>query len=92
MKLKTVCLAVSGLALTACGSADTTRDSGLDGGDLSAMRAAIWIDPNGCDHWIIDDGVEGYMTPRLRPDGTPVCRDDYSVNTIGFQRNLIGLR
>ena len=78
--------------LSACGTTDTTRDFGLDAGPLSEMQAAIWIDPNGCDHWIIDDGVEGYMTPRLRPDGTPVCRDEYSVNTEGFERRLIGAR
>ena len=92
MKLRTCILAAAALTLAACGSSDTTRDFGLDGGDLSAMRAAIWIDPNGCDHWIIDDGVEGYMTPRLRPDGTPVCRENYSVNTVGFQRTFIGAR
>lgn len=70
---------------------DTTSDSGLDAGSLATMRAGIWIDPNGCDHWIIDDGVEGYLTPRLRPDGTPVCRDEFDVNnTIDFDRKVIG--
>jgi len=33
----------------------------------------IWIDPDGCEHWVMDDGVEGYMSPHLRRDGTPVC-------------------
>jgi len=66
-------------------------DSGLDSGSLSEMRAGIWIDPNGCDHWIIDDGVEGYMSPRLRVDGTQVCRDEFDVNsTIDFDRKAIG--
>jgi len=70
---------------------DTTADSGLDAGSLASMRAGIWIDPNGCDHWIIDDGVEGYLTPRLRPDGSPVCRDEFDVNnTIDFDRKVIG--
>jgi hypothetical protein len=31
------------------------------------------VDPNGCDHWIIDDGVEGYLSQRLSPEGKPVC-------------------
>lgn len=84
-------LAALTVGLSACSlSSDTTRDSGLDGGDLSKMKAGIWIDPNGCDHWIIDDGVEGYMTPRLRPDGTPVCRDAFDVNTVDFKRKAIG--
>lgn len=75
--------------LGACGS-DTTRDFGLDSGDLAEMKAGIWIDPNGCDHWIIDDGVEGYMSPRVRPDGTPVCRESFDVNTIDFERQAVG--
>lgn len=33
----------------------------------------IWIDPDGCEHWAMDDGVEGYMSPHRRRDGTPVC-------------------
>jgi hypothetical protein len=33
----------------------------------------IWIDPDGCEHWIIDDGVEGYLSPRLTSDGIPDC-------------------
>lgn len=35
----------------------------------------IWIDPDGCEHWVMDDGVEGYMSPHLRRDGTPVCHE-----------------
>ena len=33
----------------------------------------VWIDPDGCEHWVMDDGVEGFMSPHLRRDGTPVC-------------------
>ena len=33
----------------------------------------IWIDPDGCEHWVMDDGVEGFMSPHLRRNGTPVC-------------------
>jgi len=34
----------------------------------------IWIDPDGCEHWVMDDGAEGFMTPHRTPDGKPVCR------------------
>jgi len=34
----------------------------------------IWIDPDGCEHWVMDDGFEGYMSPRRTRDGRPVCR------------------
>jgi outer membrane protein OmpA-like peptidoglycan-associated protein len=40
----------------------------------------IWVDPDGCEHWVMDDGAEGYMTPNVRRDGTPVCRE---VNLCG---------
>lgn len=33
----------------------------------------IWVDPDGCEHWVMDDGVEGYMTPHVTRDGRPVC-------------------
>lgn len=44
---------------------------GVDSGDL---RATIWVDPDGCEHWAIDDGVEGYMSQHLDKSGKPVCR------------------
>ena len=55
---------IAATALVGACTTDTTRDGGVDSGPLSLLQAGIWIDPNGCDHWIIDDGVEGYMTPR----------------------------
>ncbi len=61
-------------ALSACAtSSDKSRERGIDNKHLSQLVAGIWVDPNGCDHWIIDDGLEGYLSPRLQPDGAPVC-------------------
>lgn len=48
-------------------------DAGRDEKSLTQLVAGIWVDPNGCDHWIIDDGIEGYLSERLTPDGRPVC-------------------
>jgi len=39
-----------------------------------AYVPTIWVDPDGCEHWVMDDGWEGYMTPRVTRDGIPVCR------------------
>jgi outer membrane protein OmpA-like peptidoglycan-associated protein len=33
----------------------------------------VWVDPDGCQHWVFDDGVEGYMTPHVTREGIPVC-------------------
>ena len=54
-------------------SSDKTVDRGFDKKHLSQLQAGIWVDPNGCDHWIIDDGVEGYLSARLDKYGKPVC-------------------
>ncbi len=57
-------------------------DGGDDSKHLSQLIAGIWVDPNGCDHWIIDDGVEGYLSERLTPDGRPVCSGVAPPNTV----------
>ncbi|WP_245964095.1 OmpA family protein [Roseovarius spongiae] len=33
----------------------------------------IWVDPDGCEHWVMDDGWEGYMSPHTNRQGIPVC-------------------
>lgn len=78
--LKFVPLIVSAFGLAACADGfgdglppDKTLDRGTDSKDLSQLQAGIWVDPNGCDHWIIDDGVEGYLSARLDKYGKPVC-------------------
>ena len=38
------------------------------------LVATIWVDPDGCEHWVMDDGLEGYMSAHLDRDGKPVCR------------------
>lgn len=60
---------------------DKTVDRGFDAKDLSQLKAGVWIDPNGCDHWIIDDGVEGYLSQRLDKYGKPVCSGTAPPNT-----------
>lgn len=60
-------------ALSACEATDKTVDRGIDSKDLSQLKAGIWVDPQGCDHWIIDDGLEGYLSQRLDRHGKPVC-------------------
>jgi len=75
MKLFKASAAMAGLvALSACTPAVTkTFDRGIDSKGLDTLQAGIWVDPTGCDHWIIDDGVEGYLSQRLDSYGKPVC-------------------
>lgn len=58
-------------------SRDTPSQRSKDGGQYVP---GIWIDPDGCEHWVMDDGVEGYMDPHLTRKGTPVC---HRSNTCG---------
>ena len=84
--IKVISILSAGLLLISCeGSfgtrSDKTVDGGLDSKPLSQLKAGIWIDPNGCDHWIIDDGIEGYLSQRLSRNGKPVCSGDALANT-----------
>lgn len=67
--------------ISACTKTDKTYDGFFDRKDLSQLRAGIWVDPNGCDNWIIDDGVEGYLSARLDKYGKPVCSGVAPPNT-----------
>ena len=44
------------------------------GRDQGVYVPTIWVDPDGCEHWVMDDGAEGYMTPHTNRQGIPVCR------------------
>jgi hypothetical protein len=84
-------LLVAGLSVSGCAGGfleggtrtglERSFDGGYDAKSLSQLVAGIWVDPNGCDHWIIDDGLEGYLSERLTPDGRPVCSGVAPPNT-----------
>ena len=76
--LKITAVTIMGLAVSGCGNGQRTGserwvDAGFDAKSLTQLVAGIWVDSNGCDHWIIDDGLEGYLSERLTPDGRSVC-------------------
>ena len=55
----------------------------------------IWVDPDGCEHWVMDDGVEGYLSARLDKYGKPVCSGAAPANIAtgnfkGGATNIIG--
>lgn len=42
----------------------------------------VWVDPDGCEHWVFDDGFEGYMTPHVTRQGIPVCHRGTPCGTV----------
>lgn len=61
----------------------TGTDRGSDKGPLKDGEAAIAYDPDGCQVWIIDDGLEGYSSPRFDPStGLPICDGRYPPGTV----------
>jgi hypothetical protein len=59
------------------------EDQGVDNLDLVDGKAGIAYDPDGCQVWIIDDGIEGYATARFDPKtGLPVCDGRYPSGTV----------
>lgn len=65
------------LALVVSGDAVTAQSRVIVG---EQYVPTIWLDPDGCEHWVMDDGVEGYGTNRLTRQGLPICHD---VNVCG---------
>lgn len=64
--------AVAALVLTSLAATDASaqRQRTIVG---ERYVPGIWIDPDGCEHWVIDNGIEGYMAINRTPDGRPVC-------------------
>jgi hypothetical protein len=84
-KLKVIALLAAALTVSACHGGigpGKGNDGGSDTKHLSQLKAGIWIDPDGCDHWIIDDGVEGYLSARLDDYGKPICSGAGLPNTV----------
>ncbi|WP_196778448.1 hypothetical protein [Thalassorhabdomicrobium marinisediminis] len=67
---------------------DMGRDSDTNAND----NAAIAVTPDGCQAWVIDDGVEGRASNRLDPvSGLPVCQGTPGVVYGPYQSGTQGL-
>jgi hypothetical protein len=70
-------------------------DTGHDKVGIADAKAAIAYDPDGCQGWIMDDGVEGYSGRRFDPvSGLPVCNNLYPPGTVlkNYQTSTPGVR
>lgn len=65
---------LSGLAIVAMGTVGLMTPAVAQSNGTEQYIPGIWIDPDGCEHWVMDDGAEGYMSPHRTRDGRPVCR------------------
>lgn len=72
------------------------EDRGSDSKAIINQRAAIAYDPDGCQNWIIDDGVEGYSSPRFDPATgmANVCNNHFPPGTVvgNYQSPNTGMR
>ena len=69
------CRAGAAAALIALGATVQAPAQGAEREYIGERYApTIWVDPDGCEHWVMDDGWEGYMTPHVTRQGIPVCR------------------
>ncbi|QBF30729.1 cell envelope biogenesis protein OmpA [Thalassococcus sp. S3] len=97
---------IAAVAIAATGVLSTAQEVSAESHQRTIVGSryvpTIWVDPDGCEHWVMDDGVEGYMTPHVNRQGIPVCRrgnvcgvmntdqffatDSYRISSHGQQR------
>lgn len=81
------------LVLAGCMSGTTSNGVPLlavdhDGGIFNGTgpidgKAAVAVTPDGCEAWVIDDGVEGYASTRSDPkSGLPVCTKEIPPGSV----------
>jgi hypothetical protein len=60
------------------------HDQGIDAVPLSQERMpAVAYDPDGCQAWLMDDGVEGYAGRRRDPSTClPICNNLYPPGAV----------
>lgn len=106
--IKITLLSCAGLTLTGCmesgfegtrgyrGANDyiaVANDLGFDATNNMEDNAGIAVTPDGCQAWIIDDGIEGRASNRLDPvSGLPVCAGEPGVVYGPYQSGTQGIR
>lgn len=75
MGARIVLLSLAAATLAGCVKTDHSVDRFIDSGQLAEkVKWGVYVDPDGCDVWMADDGIEGYSVLRLDPrTGERVC-------------------
>lgn len=73
MKMRIKGLAVLAAAGLLAGCEGAVMKADEFGATGPASGVTTWVDPDGCEHWVLDFGAEGYMSPKLTRDGRPIC-------------------
>ena len=69
------------------------RRGGRNINDNASDNAGIAVTPDGCQAWIIDDGIEGRASNRLDPiSGLPVCGGEPGVVYGDYQSGASEIR
>lgn len=106
--LKFTAFGAAALGLSACASTEgfegtrayqgpndfiaVAGDLGRDSGGHINDNAAIAVTPDGCQAWVIDDGIEGRASNRLDPvSGLPVCGGQPGVVYGPYQSGTQGI-
>ncbi len=63
-------------------SADGTSVVTKTGDAPGSYVPGIWVDPDGCQHWVMDLGIEGMMDSVLTRDGKPVCGGNSTAGVV----------
>ncbi len=82
INIPAILLVAASLSACSIGANKGVDGQVIDRKPLSNLTAGIWVDPNGCDHWLVDDGIEGYLDLRVDRSGKQVCSGIENANTV----------
>ncbi|MDO6734165.1 OmpA family protein [Octadecabacter sp. 1_MG-2023] len=72
--MKYLKIGLAAVALVGALAASASAQTFERGEQSGRIQWGIWIDPDGCMHWMADGGFEQYQVNRLDPEtGRPVC-------------------
>ncbi|MDE3081070.1 MAG: hypothetical protein KGI94_13675 [Paracoccaceae bacterium] len=72
MKAK-ILLALLGVGMMSACSGNLAMPYDVPLSQPANENVGVWVSPKGCQNWYFIDGTGAFMSPRLTPNGKPVC-------------------